>query len=555
MSNPVKWTPKPGGSGSTNNQSGRSKVDIQAIASITTRGNHTFDLHVKVRVISNGQVLVGQVVVLESSQEFLLLDSKPTDLTGYALLTHSGTLLDYEQRLKFRVVLEGNGMNQEKLLDVRIPAKVPPTKKDLQIRIARQYVNQANNTLDIRFECIATDDGKIMVLEDINVAADTHNLMLSRQTDNNGVAEFPFSIPMGHSEQSVTFSFRIVQFAHKETATVIVPAIAAKKVKDPAKISLWGHVDRSCNPGRVRIKVRVTEENGWGVAGKNVTIFVDGHDVRRQTDSEGEVIIPLRRRLDPGEKIKVRASVSGIPRSAHIHPRRHRDRSNQPKPFERGWFFRVNNGRAFLLACVTILIWLSAILIGPGKPLLNPSAFRGKPIAVNEMTNKVGAVHHEKVRLSKSERFYNEAAAIVGEEYMIKGGEKPYSGSIRLWQLGVLLTIVSILYIIIASREEVAEAIEESVETLIDKSSDEASDPVLERLAKWYGLYSEVVRKPVEPRVVSAGQPDITALMSSSHPDNLGGHPSLDTILKIDLMANGIMEVVKAVFGKIWGRG
>jgi hypothetical protein len=468
------------------------------------------------------------------------ISSLTLDVDGEAQFDLTGRITDKEQKLDFLLSIAGTA--HEKNLILSIPAR-GTTKKDLQITLSGslQTGNAVANIL-----VIATEDGRPFVGQTIEVHEGT-NLQGSVVSDNAGRASFVITLPRQADERIAKLSVSLPASNYREDITVTVPALEKKKSEDAEHLILMSHHD-GC--GRFRVKARILKEKGVGMANKAFSIFFNGRNHQLTTNSEGECIFRVPGQLAPNQREFLTASVSGIKESARIRLRRRATRTG-PAPFTRAWFFRVNNGRAFVLMCLCAVLWLTAIIVGPGKPVLNGSAFRGRPAVEQGSQAKAGQERSKKVRLSKAERFYNEAAAFVGEEYKIPSAPKPYSGGIKLWIFVLVFSIFTLIYAILSAREEITEAVEEMAEKLFDKSSDEVGDPTLERLARLAGMYSEVRRKT--PAVTAAGSPDITAPTSKSGVE-IAGHPSLGTLFKLDLLSDTLVELVPAVLRKIWGR-
>jgi len=514
-----------------NRQPAQPKTEIQARYSVTTGGNSTYNLVIKVRGFLSGQPIANQEVVLELGVNPVASDI--LDINGDATFQYGGSLLDTPQTLDFHIFLSGT--MYERALTVTIPAKTPPTKKDLQVRIISQNVNSATNTYHFSFEVTALEEGKPFIGQDVSMIAGA----LPRQTvrsDNRGMSPFLLDVPQTKTEQTVVCSFSLDQFGYEEKITGIIPAIEKKKEPDAEHLILMVH---NAGAGNFQVKTRILGEKGIGMANKAFAIFFNGRNYTRRTNQQGEYLFDVPAIIPEGGEEKLIATVSGIEQEAHVHLKRRRC-INKPAPFTRPWYLGVNNGRAFLLVCLTVFVWFFAILIGPGKALINPSVFRTK---------------QDGVYLSAVEREYNKTMLRMKDNSFLIKTEKPSSGHHVIWKIAILLTLISLVYAPLSAREEIAEAYEETIEKLFSREYAKAGDPAFERLARLVGTYSVIRKKQRGPTVLSGA--DITDQSNqdgSSHNKlnetvDIKGHPSLATLFSLDLMSDALVAIVPAIPG------
>ena len=96
------------------------------------------------------------------------------------------------------------------------------------------------------------------------------------------------------------------------------------------------------------------------------------------------------------------------------------------------------------------------------------------------------------------------------------------------------MILISLIYWVVARREEIAEGFREGIERLSDQSGAQSGDPGFEKLAKWAGIYSAA-----------------HSSQKTSEKNDDDGH-SFMTIFSSDLLSEAIIKIVPSVFRRVF---
>lgn len=387
----------------------------------------------------------------------------------------------------------------------------------------------------IDFECSVFDDGdKPFTLKE-TILKKGLSVLSTIKTDNNGKATFNTSVAMKPVQQITSFRFGLVGFPDEEEVNVTMPASNdGSQDNDPTDLYLMRYHDGS---GNFKVKVRILKVRAAAIPNQPFAIWYKGVDYCQDTNANGECVFDVPGTLNAGEKECLTATVSGIGQKARVSLKR-RKKLNNPKAFTKKWWLGVNNGRAFILLMITIAFWVISIIHGFGDPMIGSDMFRGKD------------------NLSPTESFYQEIRQTVGQKTVKKDvgkdGAKADSDW-NPWMITLILTVITLVYVPLSAREEIAEAIEETVEHMFDNQTDHAGDPALEKLAQMIGAYSVIRRQPAPVRVGevvtdnpgSAPVPASTPEPEHKHRDN-----SILRFIGIDLAMEIALSALKKVIKK-----
>lgn len=530
-----------GGSGQSGrnpntNNSSRPKVDIRATADVSNGiGSNTYKLLLEVILFRNGHPLANQEVILKEGLS--IIDTKVTDDDGMVILEGKGNKQNDEQNLNLRIFL--TGLQNEKAITVKIPAikKTILTEKKFVVKSA-SMIDQKNKKCVINFECRVFDDNKPFSQQRVFFKKGLNQLG-EAYTDNNGQVSFQDTVPTGSIERIETYRFGLFGFPDEEEVNVnIETSSSIGEDNDPTDLHLMSHNDGN---GNFKVKVRILKMRAIGLANKPFSIWYKGVDHQLSTNDQGEYLFEVPGVLQEGDKEQLIATVSGIDKKASITLRR-RKKLRCPKPFSANWWLGCNNGRAFILFIMTVILWGVCIYKGFGDPMINADLFR------NEKQELAG----EKKIYSPTESFYQETmVTATGQADKNIGGKESGANPIFiLWSITIGLTIFTLIYIPLSAREEIAEATAEVVDKLFSNPSDHVGDPALEKLAQTIGTYS-VIRRESKPTAVNKTvvsdknivAPATTAVSEHKHPEN-----SVLRFIGIDLAIEIALSVLKKVF-------
>lgn len=520
---PSQRTPGGKNSGNQTNKPARSKIEIRANAKVYDVNDDAYELKLEVRLFLNGEAMGNKEIVLKDGVDPVA--NQFTDITGTCVLISQGSKQKDEQTLNLRVCL--TDLADEKAVAIKIPAikKVVLTEK----KFAVKYVivpDVKKRLCQINFECKVSEDGKPFKQVGVTFKKGLAQLGTG-MTDNNGQATFTDTISFNEVEKIETYRFGLVGFSDEEEVNVTIPASEPKKKEDndPEKLELMSHSD---GHGNFRVKARITKSHGYAYKGA-FSIWSNGQYTKHKTNTLGEYIFDLPSVLCAGEEQQIIAAVPGIADQAKITVRRR-------KPLIPNFAMKWRN-RAWIVA---LGLWFLAILLGPGKALLNPDIFREKG-------------------LSASERFYNESAGIevIAPNTITFGSNLIDYSQKFIWLAATILTILAIILTIKALIYILLYRGEEALESILHKSHGKADDPEFEKLAKYFGSYHAVSRRPATVQVgqVVSDNAEVTdANVSGS--SKTAGHKerslrdSVLTFVGIDLMLEMVLAILKKMFVK-----
>lgn len=340
-------------------------------------------------------------------------------------------------------------------------------------------------------------------------------------TDNRGVLVLKIAGELKDKATDKQFRICLIGTTEEVIITAVVPGkhqVAGSN--DPESLSIYRYHDKQ---GNFRILVRILKAKGAGLIAP-FSIWFKGQRTDYETDKNGLFSFPVSPVCE-GDDEQLLAFANGIEEKAKLriyYPKRKENFRNKPN-----WIISTNNGRALIFMAVVIIFWLG-IFFSIDSPVISPDLFRDSETG-----------------LSAAEKFYNESAKIADSTVMIRPREISGSISDNLWILGSVFSVIAIFYFILSWREEVLEGIEMGLEKIIDRNSDRADDPVIEKWMKHFGMMSQV------------GSAKITGVSNSTTPvqeSGSGGHPSLGTLFKLDLMSDILVEIMPAIFKKIFGK-
>lgn len=363
-------------------------------------------------------------------------------------------------------------------------------------------------------------------------------------TGTNGIGMLQVEVPLTDEEQQKMFRVSLDGRPETFSFPVLIPAKKkAPEVKNRAE-SLIAMKYQNDN-GNVNFKLRLLKNNGEGIEGQIIAVWFRGIDYHVVTNKIGEAIFPkpnarAQIQLCEGDEDDIVFSTSGIKKEAKMKLIR-RAVLNQARAFSSGWWLRTNNGRAFILFLLVLVMWFMAFRYGPGSPVAGENLF------------------NDKNGYSAMERYYNETATRYGRAIEPTDNSNDFilGGLIakkKIWFWALVLTIAFIIYFPIAAREEIAEAIEDIKVKLIDRSIVKVDDPFFEKLvasANSIGFARDPSSNEVQFGPVSSS--------TAAHPEDLNrdgkkdkkdGFGSILSFLSLDLLGDLIIGVVKRIFSR-----
>lgn len=521
-----------GGNGrATNKPPSQPKTEIRVRTSHTViKDDYLFNI--RVTLLLGKQPITGQEVVLEEGTS--MMDSGITDIGGSVVFGVKETCIDQEVIKNLYLTLTGTA--DEKMISLTVPAKkkAKKTVKKFKIKTTSVIDAKANECL-LTFEVMLFEDDVVFPLQSIILKKGTVELDRG-VSDVHGQITFSQVEKLFATERIITCRFCLENSVEEEEFNVTIPAATPeKKVDNEAEaIILRRYHD---GRGNFSVLVRVLKNQGVGLGNAPVSIWYLGVKHRLTTDKNGETKFKVPGVVRPGVCNHLVATVSGVAEEATIDIKR-RSFYRKVKAFTRRWWLRTNNGRAFILCSLVVLAWIITFIIGTGEPKINPKMF-----------------NNEDTGLSKSEQFYNRSAAMVDKAYIIKPDEPETwsTGRIAYWGWLLIISVLVLIYAILSLREEIAAGIEDGFEKLFDKSYSKAGDPAFEKLARLVGSYRVARKSPTTVEVknsetgsTTGGTPIVGAKSEA------GGHPTLGTLFKLDLLSDTLVSIIPAILKKIF---
>lgn len=307
-----------------------------------------------------------------------------------------------------------------------------------------------------------------------------------------------------------------------------VPTVPRVAATDPVELQLYKS-QLPGTPGVVppngtwNLFARVLNIADKGLKNRQIVFTLEGRQETAVTNSQGDASFPtpLTAPAD-GSELRVSAHISGIRNFSVMHiiqriPKTPRQIARDLK----------NNRRARKFMVATAGLWLICLLVALFFGL-------GNPLISNAQTSLTG-----------QQEFYNNLPGVKGSGQEIHPDsiwwnllgtwQKPFFGMVLLW------TIFSLIYWILAVREEVMEIIRQGIAKIADRryASASARDSLLERLMAFSGHLTSV-RKP------TAG--DTAATTTAT------GKPTFWELFRSDIISDVLVEIGPKALAAILGR-
>lgn len=350
-------------------------------------------------------------------------------------------------------------------------------------------------------------------------------------TDTAGFYNYADSYTQIDKKQVFLFEVFLAAGTEKASLTVEIPEkeVVITKKDDPQKVILIRTNDGN---GNFRVFIRLLKMQGYGLE-TDVDVIFDGNRYAVRTDNRGLYCFCVPRSIQPGENFPLQVIVNGIEDHARLKIARRNPRLHGPRRFSPAWFFRTNNGRAFILMCLALVFWTWAAIIGIGKPLIHAYLFRGdNGLSRLEMTyNKV-----------MEQAYEADAKTLVIQPTEVPGGWHHV-----IWKIAVILTLILLIYGPLSLREEIAEEISLAVENMMDRDYVKAGDPWFEKLVAWTGTYAVARNKQATASsVVSDSSATKKSATPDAHKKEAWGHFPL--YLLSDIVAEFVPAIFRAIF-------
>lgn len=397
------------------------------------------------------------------------------------------------------------------------------------------------NVCEISLEVSVLSKNRPMINQEI-ILKDGNSRIAQANTSANtgvdGIAVLGLNLDLKDKEYQKVLRISLSGRSESLNIPLTVPAKVKERVSRNISESLVVMKYQKDN-GELSFKCRVLTTDGDGVPKKEIGVWYKGFDYTIKTDKNGEAIFYPSEKLKPGEENTIIFSVSGIKDSAKLTVRR-KKKLKQAKAFSSKWWFKVNNGRAFVLMLAAILFWFIAINVGFGEGIISESLFTGD----NGLTS--------------TKSLYNETLSEYGNEIapVDRSNDYFFFGTISkksVWKIALFLTIAWLIYFPIAAREEIADAIDDVRLKLVDKGSVKVDDPFFEKLiatTNSLGFVSNKNSKGVQfGDTKSFGMSDENKANDDSGKDNkkvFGS--SMFSYMALDIATDLLLGVVKRVF-------
>jgi len=365
-------------------------------------------------------------------------------------------------------------------------------------------------------------DGTVSIVEGI----DTIDSL--RLNNGDGFYNITESFSSAGTTRTLTFVLDGPQDI-RDNAVIKFPEREAKKKAtkpDPDQLQITRH---RMADGANTIFARVVDALGNGIK-TVVQVCAQGVIYDLPTDKNGTAVWPFPRCLNPRETVDADICVTGIVEKAKVILRGPRpNHAGRPAAWTWGWWYGTNNGRGVALLIAMVAIWIIALVIGPGDPLISFG-------------------HTE---LSAQEKFYNAGADIYKATVDQAPGLLHAVGNAVckfVWLfLAPLLTIFAILYFVFSLREEIAEGIIEGLELLVDRPYVRSKDPLAERIMAWSGVYATAKKAGLVRQPLQAPETEEKTEETKTEQPKGRGHVSFWELFRSDLASDLLVVVLPQV--------
>lgn len=359
-------------------------------------------------------------------------------------------------------------------------SNVPPAPV-WNLKVEFGDIKRNSTGFDVPIEVRVTQNGNAVPLAEVILKRGINNLA-SKITNPSGIAMYTFNPPLSDAGKSINLRVLLKNRIEEENINISLPSEEKGSSKDPEHLDVMGRVDNKT--GDAVIRVTVTDEKGYGLANRVVTLFYNLEEHPVKTNPQGSKLHKLKVPLEPGEEIKVIADVSGIRKKSKITLIR--EKALDPKASR-------NNRISLCLLLASLVLWIICFKIGFGDPLIS------KP----------------EIESSNWERYF--------------------------WLGTFFWTIISVLYVPVAFREEWAQAWKNAKHKIDDPMSDSVGDPFIE----------STIDEIKDLSSSSKGKISSTNINQTSRQGATGRY-GLGTLFSIDLLAEFVMELLPKMFVKIF---
>lgn len=509
-----------GGAGrTTTNKPPQSKTEIRVEQDMRI-ANDVCRFDLRVTLFSQGLPIVGQEIVLEEG--ISMLNSDTTHIDGSVIFEVRQPLTDEEQTKTLSLRLTGTSDTKKVVLTIPAKKKAKKTVKKFKVRVVSTVDAKANECL-LTFESTLFEDDLPFPLQSVILKKGIIELQRG-PSDDHGQTTFSLSEKLSATERIITYRLCLENSTEEEEVNVTIPAATPEKKEDndPEHLVLMSHSD---GKGHFRVKARITKFKGDVLAGVPFSVWCQGKSRVYRTNKQGEKAFDVPGTFKKGQEEQLVATVSGIEQKCKITLRRN-------KTFKKTFAEKFVK----LAWLVALGLWVLAVLVGPGRPLINPDVFRDKD------------------GLSASERFYNESAGVQ----MIKPATANFGHKLMdfcqksIWLVATIITIFAILITIRVVVRAIVFRSEEALESVLHRSYDNAGDPMFEKMAKYLGAYAAVSRKSVATHVdqVMSGEPATGAVPISNL--SVETHQDLKNPIATFIGWNLIIEIAIGVLKRIF---
>ena len=232
----------PAGSGQGNqnrkpnpNPVNSNKVDIRITPSVVKDVlNKKCDVFIRVKLVKNHQLFIGQEVALEEGLS--LINADTTDNDGCVVFQFKENMKDVEQTKPLTVTL--TGLVDEKNFFVTIPA-LPTAKPTDKVMSVNYFVTPdfTTGTCKVNLECQVTENNKAAIGKQVYCKNGGLLIIGTQKTDNSGQAFFNEDVVLRDIGQTITYRFHLVKTGEFVLVNVNVPVIP-QPVKIDKKIAV-----------------------------------------------------------------------------------------------------------------------------------------------------------------------------------------------------------------------------------------------------------------------------------------------------------------------------
>ncbi len=188
----------------------------------------------------------------------------------------------------------------------------PETSPEIKVSVGSPKVTDTNFQIPVEVSIIR--DKKMM--PNISFVINRNLIKIKDgSTNNNGRCPLLLEFPLEDANQYIHLTFQLKDWENESDVVLTIPPHVKKSSEDPVTIELNSCVMKQ--NGETTVDIRVIKKGGVALNDALVNVFCHGKNKHQKTDETGHALFKVGK-IEPGEKVKMIATVSGIAKACRL---------------------------------------------------------------------------------------------------------------------------------------------------------------------------------------------------------------------------------------------